>query len=118
MTNGDATQETSARERSAPSPAAGATRDAGAPSSSSGGRTYKNLLYDVSDRIATITINRIRKFNALDAETEAEIDDAVQAAIAAPDVGAVILTGAGERTFWKRRVIAFMVCTSMPSSCQ
>jgi enoyl-CoA hydratase len=63
------------------------------------GATYKNLLYDVSDRIATITINRIRKFNALDAETETEIDAAVRAAIDSPEVGAIILTGAGERAF-------------------
>jgi enoyl-CoA hydratase len=89
----------------APDPATAAKADSAAqpavaaPSPGSAGRTYKNLLYEVSDRIATITINRIRKFNALDAETEAEIDDAVGAAIAAPDVGAIILTGAGERAF-------------------
>jgi enoyl-CoA hydratase len=60
---------------------------------------YGNILYEVAGRIATITINRPRKFNALDAATEAEIDDAVQSAIASEDVGAIIITGVGERAF-------------------
>jgi enoyl-CoA hydratase len=59
----------------------------------------ENLTYEVADRIATITINRIRKFNALDAASEAEIDDAVQSAIGSEEVGGIILTGAGERAF-------------------
>lgn len=60
---------------------------------------YRNILYEVEDRIATITINRVRKFNALDAATEAEIDDAVQTAIVSDEVGGIIVTGAGERAF-------------------
>jgi enoyl-CoA hydratase len=84
MADGEATME--AKPEKEPEPG---TRDSG----------YKNLLYDVSDRIATITINRIRRFNALDAATEAEIDAAVRTAIDSPDVGAIILTGAGERAF-------------------
>jgi enoyl-CoA hydratase len=67
--------------------------------SAEGGAAYRNLGYEVSDRIATITIQRIRKFNALDAETEQEIDRAVRAAIADPAVGAILITGAGERAF-------------------
>lgn len=60
---------------------------------------YRTLTVEVADRIATITINRVRKFNALDAATEMEIDDAVRSAIADESVGALILTGAGERAF-------------------
>ncbi len=63
------------------------------------GGAYENLTYEVADRVATITINRIRKFNALNAETEREIDRAVRAAIDSEDVGGIILTGAGERAF-------------------
>ena len=60
---------------------------------------YRNLTYDVADRIATITIDRIRKFNAIDTATEAELDQALRTAIDADEVGAIILTGAGERAF-------------------
>ncbi len=60
---------------------------------------YQNITYLVADRIATITINRIRKFNALDALTEREIDAAMRAAIGSDEVGGVIITGAGERAF-------------------
>lgn len=63
------------------------------------GAEYRNLTYEVSGRIATITINRVRKFNALDAQTEAEIDEAVRAAVASDEVGGIVLTGAGERAF-------------------
>jgi enoyl-CoA hydratase len=61
--------------------------------------SYRNLTYAVSDRIATITINRIRKFNALNEETEAEIDRALQSAIDSTEVAGIIITGAGERAF-------------------
>ena len=33
-------------------------------------------------------------------------------------IGQRIVVLPSPRTFWKRRVIAFIVCTSMPSSCQ
>jgi enoyl-CoA hydratase len=98
MADGDATMQTKTEQAKGEAPES-AERLASDPAASGAGRTYKNLLYAVSDRIATITINRIRKFNALDSETEAEIDDAVKAAIESPDVGAIILTGAGERAF-------------------
>ncbi|MFN2433096.1 MAG: enoyl-CoA hydratase/isomerase family protein [Gemmatimonadota bacterium] len=60
---------------------------------------YANLKVEVADRIATITIDRIRKFNALNAETEAEIDRAVRAAIDSEEVAGIVVTGAGERAF-------------------
>ncbi len=56
---------------------------------------YANLLYDVADRIATITVNRPDKLNALNDATIAELGQAIDAAITDPAVGAVILTGAG-----------------------
>ena len=56
---------------------------------------YENLLLDVRDRIATVTINRPDKLNALNDATIAEIGAAVDAAIADQAVGGVILTGAG-----------------------
>ena len=56
---------------------------------------YENLLLDVRERVATITINRPDKLNALNDATIAEIGRAVDAAIEDPAVGGVILTGAG-----------------------
>jgi enoyl-CoA hydratase len=57
------------------------------------------VLTETSDRILTVTINRPDKLNALNAE----VLDALRAAFADakenPDVGAVVLTGAGEKAF-------------------
>jgi enoyl-CoA hydratase len=56
---------------------------------------YDTLTYDVSDRIATITVNRPDKLNALNARVIKELGVAVDAARASDEVGAIILTGAG-----------------------
>ncbi|MDQ6828825.1 MAG: enoyl-CoA hydratase-related protein [Gemmatimonadota bacterium] len=58
-----------------------------------------NLTFDVAERIATITINRPDKLNALDDATIAELGEAIDRAVAADEVGAVILTGAGVKAF-------------------
>jgi enoyl-CoA hydratase len=57
--------------------------------------SYSNLTVDIADRIATITVNRPDKLNALNDATIAELGLAIDAAIADEAVGAVILTGAG-----------------------
>jgi len=56
---------------------------------------YENLLLDVRDRIATITINRPDKLNALNDATIAEIGRAVDAAVSDEAVGGILLTGSG-----------------------
>lgn len=56
---------------------------------------YETLTYEVSDRIATITVNRPDKLNALNDRVIAELGEAIDAAIADANVGGVILTGAG-----------------------
>ena len=56
---------------------------------------YETLLVDVRDRIATITINRPDKLNALNDATIGEIGSALDAALADGAVGGIILTGAG-----------------------
>jgi enoyl-CoA hydratase len=60
---------------------------------------YKNLLFDVSGRIATITFNRPKSLNALNPETIAELKAALEEASGREDVGVVLLTGAGEKAF-------------------
>ena len=60
---------------------------------------YENLLVDVSDRIATITINRPKSLNALNWATMQELSDALEEIAGGKDVGVVLLTGAGEKAF-------------------
>ena len=62
-------------------------------------RRYENLLYEVRDKVAFITINRPEKLNALNRKTVQEIDAACAAARAAEDVLAVVLTGSGPKAF-------------------
>ena len=57
--------------------------------------TYQHLLYDVQDRIATLTLNRPERLNALNDVLREEIYDAVTKSAADPDVGVVVITGAG-----------------------
>lgn len=57
--------------------------------------TYSNLTLEIADRIATITVNRPDKLNALNDATMAELGTAIDAANANSDVGVVVLTGAG-----------------------
>jgi enoyl-CoA hydratase len=57
--------------------------------------SYELLLVEIADRIATITINRPDKLNALNATLMGEIGACVTALSADDTVGAIILTGAG-----------------------
>jgi enoyl-CoA hydratase len=59
----------------------------------------QHVLYAVADRIATVTVNRPDKLNALNDAVMADIDRAVAAAGADAAVGVVVLTGAGEKAF-------------------
>ena len=61
--------------------------------------TYTNILYEKKDRILYLTINRPKALNALNAQTLDELEDAVDKAAADAGIGAIILTGAGEKAF-------------------
>jgi len=61
--------------------------------------TYTNLLVDVSEAIALVTVNRPEKLNAYDRQTLLELEHCFAALETDPDVRAVILTGAGEKAF-------------------
>lgn len=54
-----------------------------------------SVLYDVSDGLATITINRPEAMNAMNTEAKVALRDAAQAAAADPAVRAVLLTASG-----------------------
>ncbi|MEO9634667.1 MAG: crotonase/enoyl-CoA hydratase family protein [Parasphingorhabdus sp.] len=60
---------------------------------------YTQILYDVADNIATITINRPEKMNAFTGTMIKEMTDAFDRIDADDDVRAVVVTGAGERAF-------------------
>ena len=60
---------------------------------------FKHLVYEKSDRVATITINREKVLNALSFETVADLDAAFAAAAADDEVRVLIITGAGEKSF-------------------
>ena len=57
--------------------------------------SYQHLTVSVQDRIATLTVNRPDKLNALNAIVIGELGRAIDELVASEDVGAVILTGAG-----------------------
>ena len=56
---------------------------------------HSEILYDVSDRVATITLNRPDKLNAWTAVMEKEVRAAVHEAEADEAVRVIVLTGAG-----------------------
>jgi len=60
---------------------------------------YDDVLYDARDGVAWITINRPEVRNAFRAKTVDELIKAFRAAWADPDVGVVVLSGAGDKAF-------------------
>ncbi len=60
---------------------------------------YVNLLVSVSERIATVTVNRPKSLNALNPATVRELSAAFGEMADREDVGVVVLTGAGEKAF-------------------
>src|SRR5213083_477160 len=60
---------------------------------------YDDILYDARDGVAWITINRPEVRNAFRAKTVDELIAAFRAAWADPEVGVVVLTGAGDKAF-------------------
>jgi 2-(1,2-epoxy-1,2-dihydrophenyl)acetyl-CoA isomerase len=53
------------------------------------------VVYRVKDRVATVTLSRPSKLNAMDRQTFAELQRAAARAAEDPEVGAVVVTGAG-----------------------
>ena len=60
---------------------------------------YQNILLSLNNRILRITINRESKLNALNKLTLAELHVALSDALKNPEVGGIILTGAGPKAF-------------------
>ena len=60
---------------------------------------YKDILYEVRDAVARITINRPEKYNAFTADTCEELIDALKRAGWDKSVAVIVLAGAGDRAF-------------------
>jgi enoyl-CoA hydratase/carnithine racemase len=57
--------------------------------------SYEQILYDVADGVATVTLNRPDKLNAWTGQMEKEVQAAMAQAEADEDVRVIVLTGAG-----------------------
>lgn len=62
-------------------------------------REYSDILFEQYGRIAKITINRPQVYNAFRPQTNREMLDAMAYCREAQDIGAIILTGAGDKAF-------------------
>jgi enoyl-CoA hydratase/carnithine racemase len=56
---------------------------------------YTEILYEVSNYVATLTLNRPDKLNAWTRVMEGEVETALRSAAADPAVRAIVITGAG-----------------------
>jgi len=57
--------------------------------------TYDEILYDVADNVATITLNRPDRLNAWTGTMEKNLRDAIYSAAKDDDVRVIVITGAG-----------------------
>lgn len=61
--------------------------------------SYSNILLVRNGRVLQIVINRPKKLNALNKQTLSELNSVLVDAINNPEVGGMIITGAGEKAF-------------------
>lgn len=57
---------------------------------------YKNILFEVEERVSTITFNRPRALNSITTETLSELNDALVKCRDEDEIQVVIITGAGK----------------------
>lgn len=60
---------------------------------------YENLLLDVQDGVALVTVNRPKVLNALNAQTLREMASCFDSVRDDPNAKALVITGAGEKAF-------------------
>ncbi|MGD9920687.1 MAG: enoyl-CoA hydratase-related protein [Pseudorhodoplanes sp.] len=60
---------------------------------------YTDIIFSISDLVATIAINRPKVLNAFNQVTLYEIENALHSASTRRDVGVIVITGVGERAF-------------------
>ena len=88
---------------------------------------YDNILYETNDRVATVTLNRPEKLNALSNELRGEMFHALKTAEADSSIGVVIIKGTGRAfsagsdlqaprtlvSLWAARRMTFSVVSSL-----
>jgi dihydroxynaphthoic acid synthetase len=62
-------------------------------------RNYQDILYEVKDQVAWVTINRPRVHNAFREQTLDEMTDALRSTREDPTIACAVITGAGDRAF-------------------
>ncbi len=60
---------------------------------------YENIIYQTDDKIATITFNRPKALNALNADLLDEFSQALDEIAGDENIGVLVLTGAGDKSF-------------------
>ena len=58
--------------------------------------SYESLLYETKDHVATLTLNRPERLNALGGTLREDLPAGLTRAIDDPDVRAIVITGAGK----------------------
>ena len=62
-------------------------------------RQYDDILYEVKDQVAWVTINRPRVLNAFREQTLDEMIDALKSTREDPSIACAVVTGAGDKAF-------------------
>src|SRR6476619_7097017 len=62
-------------------------------------RQYNDILYEVRDQVAWVTINRPRVLNAFREQTLDELIDALKSTREDPSIACAVVTGAGDKAF-------------------
>lgn len=60
---------------------------------------YKNLLFEIKNHTAVVTINRPDKLNALNGQTIEELEDVFKSIKDNPEIFVIVITGSGEKAF-------------------
>jgi len=76
---------------------------------------FETLLYDVAEKVATITVNRPERRNALSWTVMTELREALAKAKADPEVRVVVLTGAGDKAFSAGADLSGMAAGASPA---
>ena len=63
------------------------------------GRFYRDILYEVKDQVAWVTINRPRVLNAFREQSLDEMIDALKSTREDPSIACAVVTGAGDKAF-------------------
>ena len=79
-------------------------------------KTYGDILFEMCNGVAKITINRPEVYNAFRPETNVDMMDAMDVCRERGDIRVVILTGVGDKAFlqwWRPRTSKVLVAMSV-----